>query len=213
MKKAVDRVRPAAEEIDSAVEGFTTDADLYIIWREVRRTIASDDDSLFNTKMLNGLYAADYAGTSWLMPLGVGLGLTAAVAAIAVTGGAAAPGVMALATAIGKAGLTVSAASLGAAITGIGAAGAAVIDGLQEYLEDDPQTAGAASNMQSLALADEAYDEVDPTTGKPAEIAMEAVRDVMTGIARGNITDKLDALTKLEAPLKAEEVLAIVEKG
>ena len=95
----------------------------------------------------------------------------------------------------------------------IGAGGVAAIDGLQEYLEDDPQTAGAAANTQSLDLADEAYGEVDPTTAKPAEIAMEAVRDVMTGIARGTITDKQTALSMMEAPLKAEEVLDIVENG
>ena len=206
MKKAVDRVRPAAEEIDSAVEGFTTDADLYIIWREVKKAIASDDEGLFNTKMLNGLYAADYPGSSLHAPALTAAMTVGVIAAVVFSGGTLAPWALALAGSLGSAGVVGGAALTGAAIIG-------VAQGVIELLEDDPATAGAAANLKSTALADEVYGEVDPTTGKPAEIAMEAVRDVMTGIARGTITDKQTALSMMEAPLKAEEVLDIVENG
>lgn len=206
MKKAVDTVRPGAEEIDSAIEGITTDNDLYIIWREVKKTIQSDDEGLFNTKMLNGLYAADYAGSSLLVPALTAAMTVGVIGAVLLSGGTLAPWALALAGSLGSAGVIGGAALSGAAIMG-------VAQGVTELLEDDPATAGAVANLKSTALADEAYDEVDFTTGKPAELAMEAVRDVMTGIARGTITDKQTALNMLEAPLKAEEVLDIVEKG
>ena len=104
MKKAVDTVRPGAEEIDSAIEGITTDNDLYIIWREVKKTIESDDEGLFNTKMLNGLYAADYAGSSLLAPALSAATVVGIIGAVLLSGGTLAPWALALAGSLGTAG-------------------------------------------------------------------------------------------------------------
>jgi hypothetical protein len=226
IKKAVDEVRPIAEEIDSAIEGITTDADLYIIWRQVKKSITRDDDSLFKTRLLNGLYAADYAGlASWAMPVAIGAAAALIAAATVASGGALLPALGGVLAGLGS-GAGISMAAVGAGLTTLSGAAAATSaasfsaagailfrDYLSDKLEDDPETAKALAAIGDLSLPDEAYGEVDFTTGKPAELAMEAVRDVMTGIARGEITNKQDALNKLEAPLKAEEVLDIVEKG
>ena len=226
IKKAVDEVRPIAEEIDSAIEGITTDADLYIIWRQVKKSITRDDDSLFKTRLLNGLYAADYAGlASWAMPVAIGAAAALIAAATVASGGALLPALGGVLAGLGS-GAGISMAAVGAGLTTLSGAAAATSaasfsaagailfrDYLSDKLEDDPETAKALAAIGDLSLPDEAYGEVDFTTGKPAELAMEAVRDVMTGIARGTITDKQTALNMLEAPLKAEEVLDIVEKG